>query len=92
MVWAAAHGRKGRPALKMCVANKMAPTLPRLLAEAAVVGVALLALVRVLEPLLRATGVVPAALLSTATLILAGAAFHVLAEVAGVNAWYVAQY
>lgn len=70
----------------------MAPTFPRLLAEAAVVGVALLALARVVELLLRATGVVPAALLSAATLMVAGAAFHVLAEGAGVNAWYVAQY
>jgi hypothetical protein len=65
----------------------MAPTFPRLLAEAAVVGVALLALARVVEPLLRATGVVPAALLSAATLMVAGAAFHVLVEGAGVNAW-----
>lgn len=64
----------------------MAPTLPKLLMEATVVGASLLALVAVL--FMATPRWVPAPLV----VFLAGFLFHLLAEWAGVNGWYCSQY
>ena len=64
----------------------MAPTLPKLLLEAAVVGAALVALMYV------ALAVTPRWIPAVAVLFFTGALFHVLAEYLGVNAWYCRNY
>lgn len=68
----------------------MGPSLAKLLLEAAVVGVALLVLVNVVRLALRA--LVPGLITSAVVIVLAGALFHIAAELSGVNAWYVRQY
>lgn len=68
----------------------MAPSPLKLALEAAVVGVTLLLLVYLVSWV--AAVVVPGLLASAAIIVLAGALFHIAAELSGVNAWYVAQY